>query len=129
VLVALAHRIQERAPAGALVARWGGEEFFVALPGADATTGLTIADDLRLRCAQDTIDVERSTIGCTLSGGVAAYPSSGTTMDELFHAADLAMYQAKKAGRNIVLKALDRALTGVHHAVGRSVARYQEEAL
>jgi diguanylate cyclase (GGDEF)-like protein len=111
------------------VARWGGEEFFVALPGADATTGLTIADDLRLRCAQDTIDVARSTIGCTLSGGVSAYPSSGTTMDELFHAADLAMYQAKKAGRNIVLKALDRALTGVQHAVGRSVARYQEEAL
>ena len=31
VLVALAHRIQERAPAGALVARWGGEEFFVCL--------------------------------------------------------------------------------------------------
>jgi len=129
VLVALAHRIQERAPAGALVARWGGEEFFVALPGADATTGLTIADDLRLRCAQDTIDVECWTIGCTLSGGVAAYPSSGTTMDELFHAADLAMYQAKNAGRNVVRQALDRALfTGAHHAVGRAVSLHPDQA-
>jgi len=122
VLVAIAHRIQERAPAGALVARWGGEEFFVALPGADATTALSIADDLRLRCAQDTIQVECWTIGCTLSGGVAAYPSSGTTMDELFHAADLAMYEAKSAGRNVVRQALEPALfTGVHPAVGRAV--------
>jgi diguanylate cyclase (GGDEF)-like protein len=129
VLVALARRIQERAPAGALVARWGGEEFFVALPGADATSGLIIADDLRLRCARDTIDVECWTIGCTLSGGVAAYPSSGTTMDELFHAADLAMYQAKNAGRNVVRQALDRALfTGAHHAVGRAVSLHPDQA-
>jgi diguanylate cyclase (GGDEF)-like protein len=121
VLVALAHRIQERAPAGALVARWGGEEFFVALPGVDLSTGLTIADNLRLRCAQDTIDVESLTIRCTLSGGVAAYPSSGTTMDELFRAADLAMYQAKKAGRNVVRQALDPLVsTGAHEAVGRT---------
>lgn len=129
VLIALAHRIQERAPAGALVARWGGEEFFLALPGVDATTGLTIADDLRLRCAQDTIDVECSTIGCTLSGGVAAYPSSGTTMDELFHAADLAMYQAKNAGRNVVRQALDRApVTGAHHAAGPAVPVHSDQA-
>jgi len=130
VLVALAHRIQERAPAGALVARWGGEEFFVALPGADAMTGLTIAEDLRLRCAQDTIDVDECwTIGCTLSGGVAAYPSSGTTMDELFNAADLAMYQAKNAGRNVVRQALDRAVfTGARHAVARAVSLHPGQA-
>ena len=56
MLVALAQRILERAPAGALVARWGGEEFFLALPGADATTDLAIADDLRAHCAQSSID-------------------------------------------------------------------------
>ena len=118
VLVALAHRIQERAPAGALVARWGGEEFFVALPGADAATGLKFADDLRLRCAQHAIDVHGRTIRCTLSGGVAVYPISGTTVDGLFHAADLAMYQAKNAGRNVVRLAPDEALlTAVDPAV------------
>jgi diguanylate cyclase (GGDEF)-like protein len=110
VLVALAHRIQEQAPAGAVVARWGGEDFFVALPGADAATGLAFADDLRRRCARDVIDVGDRTIRCTLSGGVAVYPISGTTIDGLFHAADLAMYQAKKAGRNVVRLAPDRAL-------------------
>jgi len=118
VLVALAHRIQELAPAGALVARWGGEEFFVALSGADAATGLAFADGLRHRCAQDVIDVDGRTIRCTLSGGVAVYPISSTTIDGLFHAADLAMYQAKKAGRNVVRLAPDRALlTAVDPAV------------
>jgi diguanylate cyclase (GGDEF)-like protein len=102
VLVALAQRMQAQAPAGALVARWGGEEFFVALPGADAATGLAFADDLRHRCGQEEIEAEGRTIRCTLSGGVAAYPASGTTMDDLFHAADHSMYEAKNAGRNLV---------------------------
>ncbi|HZL06712.1 MAG TPA: GGDEF domain-containing protein [Coriobacteriia bacterium] len=84
------------------MARWGGEEFFLALPGADAASGLTFADDLRRRCEQDLINAAGRTISCTLSGGVAAHPASGTTMDELFHAPDLALYEAKSAGRNRV---------------------------
>ena len=102
VLVALARRMQEQAPAGALVARWGGEEFFVALPGADADQGLAFADALRSRCEQHATVVDGREIRCTISGGVATYPASGTTMDDLFHAADHAMYQAKNAGRNVV---------------------------
>lgn len=90
----------------------------MALPGAGAATGLAFADDLRLRCAQAGIDVDGRIIGCTLSGGVAVYPASGTTMDDLFHAADHSMYEAKNAGRNVVRLALDRALfTGVDPAV------------
>jgi len=86
----------------ALVARWGGEEFFVALPGADETTGLAFAEELRHRCEQSSIVVAARSIRCTISGGVAAYPTAGTTMDELFHAADVALYAAKDAGRNAV---------------------------
>jgi diguanylate cyclase (GGDEF)-like protein len=110
VLVAIAHWISELAPTDALVARWGGEEFFAALPGADAATGLTFANDLRDRCAQEPVEVGGRNIRCTLSGGVAVYPASGTTMDGLLHAADLSLYQAKNAGRNLVRLALDRAL-------------------
>ena len=102
VLVALARLMGEQAPVGALVARWGGEEFFVALPGADAATGLAFADDLRRQCKRNLIVVEGQKIHCTLSGGVAAYPASGTTMDDLFHAVDVSMYEAKNAGRNLV---------------------------
>jgi diguanylate cyclase (GGDEF)-like protein len=102
VLVGLAQLMSEQAPVGALVARWGGEEFFVALPGADAATGLAFADDLRRRCELNVIVVDGRMILCTLSGGVAAYPASGTTMEDLFHAVDVSMYEAKNAGRNLV---------------------------
>ena len=102
VLVALARRMQDQAPAGALVARWGGEEFFVALPDTDADQGFAFADGLRSRCEQHATVVDGRAIHCTISGGVATYPASGTTMDDLFHAADHAMYQAKNDGRNIV---------------------------
>lgn len=102
VLVAIAQRIQSHAPADSLVARWGGEEFFIALPSSDAATGLAFADDLRRRCELDSIDVAGRIVHATLSGGVAAYPGSGTTVDELFHAADISMFEAKDAGRNVV---------------------------
>ncbi|HZW44065.1 MAG TPA: GGDEF domain-containing protein, partial [Dermatophilaceae bacterium] len=102
VLVELAQLMSEQAPVGALVARWGGEEFFVALPGADTAAGMAFADDLRRGCELNVIVVEGRTIRCTLSGGVAAYPASGTTLEDLFHAADAAMYEAKNAGRNLV---------------------------
>lgn len=101
-LVVLAQRIRVHAPTGALVARWGGEEFFVALPGADAATGLAFADDVRAACERDGIPVAGRVIPCTVSGGVALYPGSGTTVNELFHAADVALFEAKNAGRNRV---------------------------
>ena len=102
VLVGLALLMQECAPCGSLIARWGGEEFFLALPGADVATGLAFADDLRRRYELTTTVVEGRTIACTVSAGLATYPASGTSMDELFHAVDLALYDAKDSGRNVV---------------------------
>jgi diguanylate cyclase (GGDEF)-like protein len=102
VLVRIARQIQAHAPADALVARWGGEEFFVVLPGADAAEGLACAERLRRGCEQEAVDVAGRTVYATISGGVAVYPASGTTVEELFHAADVSMYQAKDAGRNHV---------------------------
>ena len=102
VLVGLARLMRERAPSDALVARWGGEEFFVALPGADAAAGQAFAEDLRRLCELNVIAVPGHTITCTVSAGVAAYPASGRSMDDLFHAVDLCLYQAKNAGRNLV---------------------------
>lgn len=102
VLVAVAQRLREQAPAGSLVARWGGEEFFVVLPRLGADDGLAFAEEVRHRCERHRIAIASTTVRCTLSGGVAVYPESGSSMTDLFHAADLAMYDAKRAGRNVV---------------------------
>jgi diguanylate cyclase (GGDEF)-like protein len=102
VLVGLAQLMLDASPSHALVARWGGEEFFVALPGTDVATGLAFAEDLRRRWALKDIAVDGEDIVCTLSAGVAAYPASGESMDDLFHAVDRSLYDAKDAGRNLV---------------------------
>jgi len=102
VLVALAHRVRALSPADALVSRWGGEEFLVALPGADGRAGLAFADEVRRRCADTSTAAGSQDIECTVSGGVAAFPTSGTTINELIHAADVALYAAKTSGRNAV---------------------------
>ena len=102
VLIAFAALMTRCAPPDALVARWGGEEFFAALPGADAAAGLAYADDVRRHSEHGSVMVDALSIGCTVSGGVATYPASGATMDALFHAADGAVYEAKRSGRNAV---------------------------
>ena len=102
VLIKLAKLISEQVPASALAARWGGEEFFVVLPAADAPGGLAFANDLRRLFEQDPTLVAGERIHCTVSGGVATYPASGATMDDLFRAADTSLYEAKVAGRNLV---------------------------
>lgn len=109
VLVVLANRLSGVAPADALVARWGGEEFFVALPGTDAAAGLAFADEVRRLSAENEISIAGRLVRCTLSGGVAAYPDSGVTVNDLFHAADLSLLAAKRAGRDQVHLSAPRA--------------------
>ncbi|MGV8968354.1 MAG: histidine kinase N-terminal 7TM domain-containing diguanylate cyclase [Cellulomonas sp.] len=109
VLVVLANRLLALAPADALVARWGGEEFFVALPGTDAAVGVAFADTVRQECAENEISISGRMVRCTLSGGVAAYPQSGETVNDLFHAADLSLLEAKRAGRDRVHLSAPRA--------------------
>jgi diguanylate cyclase (GGDEF)-like protein len=79
------------------VARLGGDEFAVILPGAGVDEAAVIAK--RLRDA-----VVGGTAGgippVTLSIGVASAPASDATLDGVRHAADLAMYEAKRAGGN-----------------------------
>jgi diguanylate cyclase (GGDEF)-like protein len=86
--------------------RFGGEEFAVLLLDVDADTAARIADRVRQRVAGIQVDIPAVPGGqsgnVTVSIGIASYPTDGEQLDELVHAGDLALYEAKHAGRNAV---------------------------
>lgn len=80
--------------------RYGGEEFFIILPGIDAKGGLVAAE--RLRSAIEEAEIEGLPEGITASLGVSCFIEQTTNIDELFEMCDKAMYSSKQKGRNQV---------------------------
>jgi diguanylate cyclase (GGDEF)-like protein/PAS domain S-box-containing protein len=88
------------------VCRFGGEEFVVILPTADLESSRARGERLRLKMRELTIMYQGKSLGMvTISVGVAAFPEHGTSPKELMAAADAALYQAKRGGRDLVMVA------------------------
>lgn len=105
VLVSVAHTLVSGLRQGDMVARYGGDEFVVLLPGADSQVARSIADRLCSSVAEaEHHDTEGGLIDITLSIGCATHDAqqSFEGVDDLVSAADAAMYEAKKQGRNNV---------------------------
>ena len=86
-----------------VVARTGGEEFALVLPETDQEGARKLAN--RLREAIEEMEVNCSngqTIKVTASIGAATISKMGKNVDAFLRDADLALYQAKHAGRNQV---------------------------
>lgn len=99
VLRAIAYEMRKQLRSFELIYRLGGEEFLVVLPGAGRADAEALAERVR-------VAVERarpSGIDVTVSIGVSTSYGGDTGYDELFAAADEALYAAKKAGRNRVM--------------------------
>jgi len=104
VLKAVAYCISETVRDGMdLAARYGGEEFAVVLPETDSAGAAAVADRIRTNTACRTVHHEDHSIAVTLSAGVATFPEDGADVPSLVAAADRALYEAKRSGRNRVV--------------------------
>jgi diguanylate cyclase (GGDEF)-like protein/PAS domain S-box-containing protein len=96
------------------VCRYGGEEFVVILPTANVDAAQARGESLRLKMRELTILYQGKSMGMiTISVGVAVFPDHGTTPKELMAAADAALYEAKRNGRDQVTVASTRASEAV----------------
>ena len=87
---------------GRSATRFGGDEYQSILPGLTKREALEVAEEIRRRVQAHAFEQGDVTARTTLSLGVATYPEDGTTREELTHAADEALYRAKRAGGDAV---------------------------
>lgn len=90
-----------------LLARFGGEEFVVMLEGISEREARASAEAYRQRIADLRIMPSAPNYQCTISIGMALYEPK-MSLEELIQCADIALYQAKKSGRNKVIKYIKR---------------------
>lgn len=83
------------------VGRYGGEEFLIVAPGCDLTGGQHLAERLWVAVSCEPIETSEGPIGVSVSLGVAS-SDGAKDADSLIHAADAALYRAKRGGRNRV---------------------------
>jgi two-component system C4-dicarboxylate transport sensor histidine kinase DctB len=83
--------------------RFGGEEFVAVLPDTSKDEALTVAE--RLRAAVEALQVSagEAAIAATVSIGLSEYIDSDKSIDKALARADVALYQAKRGGRNRVV--------------------------
>lgn len=106
VLVETARRLSAQLRGGDLVARHGGEEFLVVLPGSDVVQATALAERLRESLRASPVSTRAGPLAITASLGVAllreADPRGMAGAEALVARADAAMYRAKQSGRDRV---------------------------
>ncbi|MFI7072764.1 putative bifunctional diguanylate cyclase/phosphodiesterase [Micromonospora sediminicola] len=100
VLIQVAERLRGAARPDDLVARLGGDEFAVLLRALPAPAVAAHRAETLLAALHDPLDLDGMRISVEASGGIAVAPATGG-MAELLRRADVAMYQAKRAGQRI----------------------------
>jgi diguanylate cyclase (GGDEF)-like protein len=97
----VAHLIQSGVRKSDLCCRWGGEEFVILLPDTGIDEAAGVAEKLRAAIVANPVPVPSGDVGITASFGVAA---DQRDLESLIDRADAAMYQAKREGRNRVMR-------------------------
>jgi diguanylate cyclase (GGDEF)-like protein len=131
MLRALAGDLRQQVRETDIVGRFGGEEFVVLLPRTSAAEACRIAERLRQSASAVAVpaaaaaspgeDGKRVSVRATISIGVAALREHGQDLFELLAAADLALYRAKRTGRDRVC--LHKPSLGQGRNLGPSAAK------
>lgn len=100
VLRRLADCLIQNAREGDIPCRYGGEEFVLVMPGLNAVAARERTETLRRAVEDMQIDYGGHTIKLTISIGIALFPANSEDADTLVKYADLALYDAKRSGRN-----------------------------
>jgi len=109
------------------VCRFGGEEFVVILPTANLEAACARAESLRLKMKELTVLHQGKSMGMlTISVGVAVFPDHGSSPKELMAAADAALYEAKRNGRDqIAVAAVKNVEEAAMHGAGKSARSWR----
>lgn len=114
VLKAVAQHLLDNLRSTDAVFRIGGEEFLLILPGADPHEARMRLQGICSQLAGSEVATRGGDQHVTLSAGLAHWPQQGQALDELLQAADAALYEAKRSGRNKVCSLADTT-PGISH--------------
>jgi diguanylate cyclase (GGDEF)-like protein/PAS domain S-box-containing protein len=101
-LKVLSHLLNSITRQGDIACRFGGDEFFIVMPGIHLEDARHRAEQIRQDFAGLQVKHGMLQLSSNLSVGVAISPQHGLTGEEIIRIADSALYQAKQAGRNRV---------------------------
>lgn len=105
VLVEVGRRLAGALRGGDTIARWGGEEFCLLLPDAGLDAAHAVVARLLERLRATAVPTREGPLVVTASAGVAELGLGESGIDALLHRADVALYEAKRAGRDRVMRA------------------------
>lgn len=103
VLKLIADILRRRIPEGGFLARYGGEEFVLLLPGYDLSDAQSLLRELLASIQDCPFHFKGERLPVTLSAGLACFEPNEDSVEEVFHRADQALYQAKQRGRNCLV--------------------------